>query len=215
MAFRATAFQGRLRGCCAWADFPRLRGELGGSGTCSRAPGREGGAGRRRMHGFLGPRGSVTLLSRWAWEKVLGRRSWATKARVSRTVRLGSSWSCWRTWATDVLTSWGVLGCPLIQIWPDLILPPWPRPVITSSKEALPQPAKPPETAPRSQILRGPGREPLLPAHSPATLDCPCRGEWSLGKGHSTEPWMRQPRSWSSRPLPAANLSTLGVLEAY
>lgn len=86
----------------------------------------------------------LTLLSRWVWEKLLGRHSWATIAKVSRTVRLGSSWSCGRTWATDFLTSWGVLGCPLIQIWPDLILPPWPRPVITSSKEDLPQPAKPP-----------------------------------------------------------------------
>lgn len=27
----------------------------------------------------------LTLLSRWVWEKLLGRRSWATKAKVSRT----------------------------------------------------------------------------------------------------------------------------------
>lgn len=96
-------FKGGQRAGYRWKD-----GELGCSElTCDWAL-RQGGRvdrGKDVMASW-GHRGqAVTLLSRWAWEKVLGRRSWATKARVSRTVRLGSRWSCWRTWATYFLTS--------------------------------------------------------------------------------------------------------------
>lgn len=122
-------------------------------------------------------------MSRWAWEKVLGRRIWATKVRVSRTVRLGSSWSCWRTCATHFLTSCGVLGCPLIQICPDLILPPWSRPVITSSSVARPQPVESPDTDLRAEPLgawlketAGRCYSPLIRQH-PALLCAPAPRE--------------------------------------
>ncbi|KAG7283192.1 hypothetical protein CRUP_000554 [Coryphaenoides rupestris] len=74
-------------------------------------------------------------------------RLWAVKlsrpeARVSRTVRWGSSRSSCRTWATFRLTSCGVQGVPLISTWPCLTWPPSSRHVMMSSRDVLPHPGR-------------------------------------------------------------------------
>lgn len=84
----------------------------------------------------------LTLWSLCACVKCVGRRSLATKVRVSRTVRWGNKRSSCRTWAMLFFTSEGVQGLPLMSISPDFLVPPSSRHVIMSSRDVFPQPVE-------------------------------------------------------------------------